>query len=754
MSRSSVEYAEAGKVPARDDTRKQMYRGRHDSSVSFSLGERTSALYRGLELILCHNNASEMIKISLKVQLEKYLNNVPNEKVWLSRVKYLLAYPLAKLLRCKPPKSPDVAFLPSGPLRHFMKAHLVNYCYTNAHLWYSWLQCKRSCLPMSEELINQTYHDHHDLLTKPDSGDDEVIKEILSYPTFKKHIDDIRIKLDRHLEEVKDFTSYVPSTNASFLSSRDKGGSVGEISRGYMPVDGISYSVHNHTNKGVYNPCERSVDVKTTIYSDELDSMTLLPIVFGRRNRYNVVISRYGPALDERIVWKDTLTNEIKLRLLRGILFGHQPTKVMIQGILEPNKVRVISKGPALEYYAAKRIQVALHDVLREMPAYRLIGRPLSPTDILDLRDSNIPDPHWFSVDYTAATDNLSWKYSSQILSELTKTWSQAERDLAFQVLGPAELHYPTIKGQIPPQSGDLMRRGQLMGSVLSFPILCIANMGVFLYVTKVLHNKLGYTDQQSIDAVLINGDDMLYYAPSALWDDHVRIGEAVGLEMSVGKAYCHPSYANINSTGLTFGPKQTTPRQINFLNTGLFFGQNKVLGKTDREGNQVSLIPLANLMMKGSLPGVKKQVGLMKMWISRNLKQIRDEQTVSQGHHTHRRNLFLPLEMGGCGIIPPPGFSFYVTRKDRVIATTLSRRMGLTTSSHPLPGYPLATFLQEVKRPDVPSNVIDDKEFASMLRLIKPGVPQHAYIRGISLKRCQLPSIQYAPNRSTYVLA
>jgi len=58
-------------------------------------------------------------------------------------------------------------------------------------------------------------------------------------------------------------------------------------------------------------------------------------------------------------------------------------------------KVRVISKGPAIPYYRAKELQKALHSALRGMPQFRLIGRWLCPTDLMDLDDSRSESDSW-----------------------------------------------------------------------------------------------------------------------------------------------------------------------------------------------------------------------------------------------------------------------------------------------------------------------------------------------------------------------
>ena len=56
-----------------------------------------------------------------------------------------------------------------------------------------------------------------------------------------------------------------------------------------------------------------------------------------------------------------------------------------VEAVLEPFKVRTISKGESLPYYLGKRVQRVLHTAMRSMDCFRLIGRPLDPPDLLDL---------------------------------------------------------------------------------------------------------------------------------------------------------------------------------------------------------------------------------------------------------------------------------------------------------------------------------------------------------------------------------
>lgn len=197
------------------------------------------------------------------------------------------------------------------------------------------------------------------------------------------------------------------------------------------------------------------------------------------------------------------------------------------------------------------------------------------------------------------------------------------------------------------------------MGSVLSFPVLCLMNLG--LYLQTVFDGIDSPTKKQiteACDKVLINGDDILYRASRAETERHAANGKAVGLSMSVGKTYAHRRYANVNSTSIDYvmgGDRTGTPCQIDFLNTGLFFGQHKVMGRVGadvEEGSKSSTTSVIDTFLSGALPG--RQAELLGEFLHQNAPAIRQE--------TRGRNLFIAKSLGGMGVRRPVGFRLRAT--------------------------------------------------------------------------------------------
>jgi len=665
--------------------------GRSPPCCSLSEGsvcnsDRTTAIVRGLDLILLHHGADQRVRTCLDTQIHAYLDSSVDEVVWLKKAKWLLSYPLAKYLRNELPPSPGDVFTPSGPLRDWMKQRLVSYCRRNTHLWYSWFQAKRSALPASDDYVEKTYEDHFKSLTRDDPGDDDVIRRIFEDRTFLSVLDKVRCGLTERFASGRVFDEMTASNSACFENTRGGGGQHG----------------HLRTLVGFDSHC-----------GDELVTIRWYPRVHGREGSTNVVVESRRE--DGDLWWS-------RLRGLAGQIKLDQPTCCTIQAVLEPFKVRVISKGEALPYYTMRPLQKAMHGTMRSMDCFRLIGRPLSAIDIYDCAALAHSDWKWFSIDYSAATDGLSWKYSGRILKEIIKCLPQYYQDMAMKVLGPHALHYPCGSKKV---FKGVQRNGQLMGSILSFPILCLANLGV--YLLNMQEEQLCWTNEERLRHVLVNGDDMVYAGPQSVWNSHISLSEKVGLKMSVGKAYIHSSYLNVNSTsivmeldGIADKPRTNgvmdlsqvpAPWTIPYLNTGLFYGQHKVQGRRDDEQLEYAadhhsweggLVDNLNVVLNGSLPG--RQCDLLRYFLYTHHDQVKRESEIEirEGKVLRRacRNLFVPRQCGGMGVEPPVGWKYDISRLDQELAYSLRETTAFRTKSLPLPGPGLLDVIGGARAP------------------------------------------------------
>jgi hypothetical protein len=178
------------------------------------------------------------------------------------------------------------------------------------------------------------------------------------------------------------------------------------------------------------------------------------------------------------------------------------------------------------------------------------------------------------------------------------------------------------------------------------------------------------------------------------LWYTHVWIGSKVGLEMSVGKAYYHSVYANVNSVSVHADllrysqarpsglKRQTlTPKVIHFLNTGLFYGQSKVLNVDyeDDEDEPTFLVSTIEKLLTGFLPSFRNI--MLGRFLAIHSEDIKSECEFVHHRFVRRkevvdiktRNLFIPASNGGMGITAPIDFKFRVSETQKLLNSRLN---------------------------------------------------------------------------------
>lgn len=134
------------------------------------------------------------------------------------------------------------------------------------------------------------------------------------------------------------------------------------------------------------------------------------------------------------------------------------------------------------------------------------------------------------SGDYESATDNLSVETTEFILRRILsrcRTVPVGIQELALASLR-AEIRYSaTIVRQ---------QRGQLMGNLLSFPLLCLQNFLAFRFLVP-----------RSVP-VKINGDDIVFRCRPDEFDVWAKGVGALGLTLSRGKTLVDPKCFSLNS--------------------------------------------------------------------------------------------------------------------------------------------------------------------------------------------------------------
>jgi len=242
--------------------------------------------------------------------------------------------------------------------------------------------------------------------------------------------------------------------------------------------------------------------------------------------------------------------SRVWIQLLREAT--HEDFLVEPVGLAEALKVRVITKGHAAAQTVGKSLQKFLFKQLsRHRQFISLnIGGDLPAQKLEEILGKlRGEEEAWLSGDYEAATDNLQSWVSETIMDEICKLLriEGGERDVYMRLLTG---HYFTdADGRVLPQ-----RTGQLMGSIISFPVLCIANFALCRHVMEISRSLRGgrfrpqHVSLQQAQ-ILINGDDLLMkVCPVGRWLWTVLGREVLGLSESLGKTYYSRDFVEMNS--------------------------------------------------------------------------------------------------------------------------------------------------------------------------------------------------------------
>nr|UYL94594.1 MAG: RNA-dependent RNA polymerase [Botourmiaviridae sp.] len=167
------------------------------------------------------------------------------------------------------------------------------------------------------------------------------------------------------------------------------------------------------------------------------------------------------------------------------------------------------------------------------------------------------PGERFCSGDYEAATDNIPFAVYREMLLAVedcsdhigSSVWSLAFRQVCRELRTPSRTLFA--------------RRGQLMGSFLSFPFLCLLNYLIFRYTVGG-------------GPVLINGDDIVFRASPGKIKKWMEGVNDCGLVLSKGKTLVDDSVFTLNSA--IFRAYDRHVKAIPFIRSKAFFGKPESL--------------------------------------------------------------------------------------------------------------------------------------------------------------------------------
>jgi len=192
-------------------------------------------------------------------------------------------------------------------------------------------------------------------------------------------------------------------------------------------------------------------------------------------------------------------------------------------------------------------------------PVHRVMYNHLSKKNWL-LRGEATPDRFegfhridgeiFVSGDYESATDNLNIWATLCAVDEMRRTSRHIPRAVWDAAVGSLKNRFP---------NGKMQQRGQLMGSLLSFPLLCLNN---FLAFKWAIPRKV---------PVKINGDDIVFRCRPEEADRWFKEIEKSGLVVSRGKTLVNKNLFSLNSA--FFLPLADTVKVCPSLRSTCLFG-------------------------------------------------------------------------------------------------------------------------------------------------------------------------------------
>nr|QIP68036.1 RNA-dependent RNA polymerase [Erysiphales ourmia-like virus 1] len=208
---------------------------------------------------------------------------------------------------------------------------------------------------------------------------------------------------------------------------------------------------------------------------------------------------------------------------------GIRPSeKAMISKINEGGKIRVVTKNPVS------------HSVLS--PLHNLIYNHLSKKKWLlrgDAKPKSFKDFHaqhgeiFVSGDYESATDNIPHDVYRTMLDSVSSCSENVPGAVWRFAKDQVRRHLVDRTGR----SLGWTARGQLMGSYLSFPFLCLLNYLCFKYTIR---REVPF---------LINGDDIAFRCTPQEYEEWSRTVTGCGLKLSRGKTMTNERFFSLNST-------------------------------------------------------------------------------------------------------------------------------------------------------------------------------------------------------------
>jgi len=463
------------------------------------------------------------VHVSRVLQVECPCTNVPD---LVSLLKSWVAYWLPLVLgdETPPQKLTDPYSLLNGPFRSFWRNRMTGKGKRRRlSLAALMLYSKRLFPALPEQMVEEKISDYGKALARP---------EPQVYP-FRRQIEDSILE---SVDEVGPFEAsylraFAPSTSSCFESSRREGGLQGFVRKNVLQ------------DLMVEHPYLGTVEELADKMSDGDLALTNWSAVWVE-------------VLEQLLKSAEVLDDELDSYTAR------------VAGIPEPLKVRLVTRQ-SWSLTLLTPIQKAWHSAMRQNPIYQLIGGVSVAQALSGLRLEK--GQKFVSGDYEAATDNIYLRYTefaAKAMLERTKFilpvgvegFEPLLRRIALRSLTEITVDLGKSGGLIP------VTRGQMMGHILSFPLLCLLNRSAScLAIPRSRFMR-------------VNGDDVLFPASEPEYSSWKVSTSHVGLKFSLGKNYYSRDVALINSEFFTWSKDLGKLVRLPVPNVGLLGYQREMI--------------------------------------------------------------------------------------------------------------------------------------------------------------------------------
>nr|QVG74775.1 RNA-dependent RNA polymerase [Riboviria sp.] len=213
-------------------------------------------------------------------------------------------------------------------------------------------------------------------------------------------------------------------------------------------------------------------------------------------------------------------------RMYQMALAEEASRRVQAVPVPDAGKFRVITKSHrALK--VLEPVQAQLHSHLKRNHVFRYTAEEAEPDRLeRDLQRMMVCPGKFLSVDYSNATDAVDASFHEPLVRRILEISGSFELECLAEIAG-REMRSDGRTISYPDGSTIRQRRGSLMGSLLSFPVLCLWNESIL--------RRSGY-DGIDHSVTLINGDDAIKKCTLSDALSWAEYASRLGLERSPGK--------------------------------------------------------------------------------------------------------------------------------------------------------------------------------------------------------------------------